>query len=79
MRETARARQAYADYLALGPDRSLEKLLKVYQRRPKKAPTRQLAVLKRWSAAFGWQSRLMDIAVREATEAERRELSLIHI
>lgn len=73
MKESPRARQAWADYLALGPDRSLEKLLAHYQRRTGSVPTRQLSRLKRWSTDHGWQSRLAaiaDAAAKEAAEAE---------
>lgn len=73
MRETARAKQAWADYLAMGPDRSLEKLLERYQSRTEPVPTRQLSRLKAWSAAFGWQARLKAIADQQAREAEERE------
>ena len=76
VRETPRAAQAWADYLALGPDRSLEKLLESYRSRPS-APTGQVSMLKRWSAAFGWQARLQEIAARQAEEAQEREAARI--
>lgn len=72
MRETPRAKRAWADYLAMGPDRSLEALLKRYQNESKPLTTR-LASLKKWSAQFGWQSRLQAIADAAAREAEERE------
>lgn len=65
------ARTAWADYLAMGDGRSLEKLAEHYRTRAEGAPpTRQLTQLKRWSAAFGWQARLQAIADRAAAEAE---------
>ncbi len=70
--ETTKARMAFNDYLAMGDDRSLEKLCQEYQSRTGKAPTRQLSRLKRWSADFKWQERLAEIAEREraAIQAE---------
>jgi hypothetical protein len=73
MRETAKSKQAYADYLAMGPDRSLEKLLARYQSNPEAAPATNLTRLKVWSSKHGWQARLQAIADREAREAEERE------
>lgn len=77
MRETPKAREAWADYLALGPDRSLDKLLRLYQVRAqsgaKPPPTVRLNSLKQWSARYGWQAHLKEIADREAAEAEARE------
>jgi hypothetical protein len=72
MRESARARQAWADYLALGPARSLEALLNRYQTVPS-APTRRITTLKQWSADFGWQARLQALADQAAAAAEERE------
>lgn len=69
MRESPKARQAWADYLALGEGRSLEKLLALYQTCTEPAPTKQLTTLKQWSATFGWQARLQAIADAAATEA----------
>ncbi len=64
MRETARAQTAFNDYLALGADRSLENLLKVY-REQSNPPTRHIATLKEWSTVHGWQVRLAAIAEQE--------------
>lgn len=65
MRETPDARQAFNDYLAMGPDRSLEKLVAVYQSDTENAPTTRLRTLKAWSAAHQWQTHLADIADAE--------------
>ncbi len=73
MSESARARQAYADYVALGPGRSLEKLLERYQSGTGSAPTRRMTSLKQWSSAFGWQARLQALADGEAAAAEERQ------
>lgn len=78
--ESPRAKQAWADYLALGPDRSLEKLHRLYLVRVQSEgnvrvapPTLRLATLEHWSSSFGWQARLAAIADREARAAEERE------
>lgn len=73
MRETARAKQAWADYLSLGPGRSLETLLDRYQSATDSPPTRRLKTLKDWSRTFGWQARLKTIADQVAREAAERE------
>jgi len=65
VRESARARQAWLDYLAMGGGRSLEKLLELYQSGTKAAPTARLRSLKSWSSAFGWQTRLGQVADEE--------------
>lgn len=69
MRETPKARQAWNDYLAMGADRSLEKLAVHYcSTRPEYAnstPKTLRRLLVRWSAAHGWQARLAEIAEQE--------------
>ena len=72
LRETPRARQAWADYVAMGPGRSLEALLKRYQSESNPV-TNRLATLKKWSVVYQWQARLAAIAEQEAREAEERE------
>jgi hypothetical protein len=69
-RESARARQAWADYLALGDGRSLELLVREYQSRTGSVPSKQLSRLKKWSADYGWQDRLKKIADDVAAAAE---------
>src|SRR5579875_1655683 len=53
------AQRAYADYRDMGSHRSLEKLAEEYRASTEAVPTRQLSRLKKWSAAFGWQERLL--------------------
>ena len=72
-KESARAQVAYADYLRLGPDRSLERLATEYRARTDGVPTHQLSRLKQWSTTYGWQSRLQAIADAEVREAEEQE------
>jgi len=62
MRETARAKQAFNDYLAMGEGRSLDALAKRYQTYSEKAPTRCLGQLHRWSKSHQWQEHLELIA-----------------
>lgn len=59
--ESSRARQAFLDYSSLGGGRSLELLVDRYRTQiaPEAPPTRRLETLKRWSARFGWQARLI--------------------
>lgn len=73
MRESPQAKQAYADYLALGPGRTLSALQAEYLSRTEAVPTRQLSRLKFWSSEFDWQDRLSAIADAEAKAAEDRE------
>lgn len=70
MRETARAKQAWLDYLAMGGGRSLEKLAEQYRERwqtdgKARVPTVHVARLEVWSATFGWQARLSQVAEEE--------------
>ncbi len=65
MRETARASQAFNDYLGMGEERSLEKLLARYRNATDSVPTVRLMTLKNWSRAFGWQARLAAIKEQE--------------
>jgi hypothetical protein len=79
VRETSRAKQAYADYVKLGPSRSLDKLLAGYQGQ-ESPPTIHISVLKDWSAKHDWQARLRadaDAEIREARDgqsARRRQV-----
>lgn len=69
MRETPRARVAFADYVALGDGRSLERLVDRYRSAPEVSPTTRLATLKRWSASHNWQARITEIAAQQEQEA----------
>lgn len=71
--ESVKAAQAWADYVALGPDRSLAKLIARYRTAPEAAPTIRLKTLKEWSAEYGWQARLHGLAAEQAAIAEARE------
>ncbi len=62
--ETAKAAQAFADYVDLGPDRSIRNLHAEYLKRSqsgtKPLPTQRLGTLKEWSSRFGWQDRITE-------------------
>jgi hypothetical protein len=67
-RETPRAAQAFADYLAMGPGRSLEKLLAQYRQQTAngiRVPTLRFKTLADWSGTFCWQARLDQIVSQE--------------
>ncbi len=65
LKESARARQAYADYVAMGNGRSLPKLAALHGYGESQ--------VRQWSTTFGWQARLMAVAEREVKEAEGAE------
>jgi hypothetical protein len=77
--ETARQKQAFADYLALGPGRSLQALFDYYQRQSH-PPVRNLTRLKDWSRWFDWQGRVdraaavSIVSVEQAAADERERL-----
>ena len=70
LRETLRAKHALADYLAMGPGRSLERLWEQYrvQSASKTCPTNRLNTLKEWSAAWHWQGRAAEWELERARE-----------
>ena len=71
--ESPKARQAWADYLALGPERSLEKLLERYRTDPRSAPTARLTTLKEWSRTHQWQARLQNLVAEQVVVVEQAE------
>ncbi len=62
LKETPRAAQAFQDYVAIGPARSLSRLIELYhdthQSATKPPPTKRLDTLKEWSTKYGWQDRI---------------------
>ncbi len=72
MKETPRAQQAFNDYLAMGDDRSLEKLLAVYQKGTENPPCQKLRTLKEWSRKYKWQERLAEQIERERAAIEAK-------
>lgn len=78
--ETAPAAEAFRDYVALGPKRSLRLLAKIYAERERyKTATTAFSVLSRWSALFRWQERLaaatsahIDAILAEAGEVDAK-------
>jgi hypothetical protein len=71
MRESSRSLQAFSDYVAMGPGRSLRGLLERY-RTDHKPATRRFSTLRDWSAAHRWQERVTTHERQIAAEAERR-------
>lgn len=75
--ESTKARVACDEYLALGPGRSLAKLIDQWRERGQSAGkarvTNRLATLERWSSAYGWQERAAayDDAQRATIRAEQ--------
>lgn len=67
-RQNPKAEQAFLDYVALGPGRSLSALIEAYQSAPKAPPTKRLETLKDWSTKYHWQARIAS-AVSARTEA----------
>lgn len=63
VKETPKAAQSFADYVALGPNRSLRALAQQYvnHKYAKSVPT-QLNILKRWSSEHHWQDRIANAA-----------------
>ena len=75
MRESSNANQAFQDYLALGPQRSLRKLCEHYRRQKRdengngheaSTPTTRFATLADWSRRHNWQARVAEIEAGEA-------------
>jgi hypothetical protein len=66
--ETAKAKRAFLDYLAMGPNRSLTKLCKMYREPPyteaggsNPPPTRQQKTIYAWSSAYNWVERVKQV------------------
>jgi hypothetical protein len=68
-KETPKAAQALADYVAMGPGRSLSKLAAQYviQNRYKTKATAR-SILEQWSIKYQWQARIAE-AITERTMA----------
>lgn len=63
-KESAKAAAAFADYVNLGPGRSLRKLVEYYNR-----PSTYLRQLAVWSTEYHWQERLAEMSLSRAEEA----------
>ncbi len=69
--ETAKAAQAFADYVALGPSRSIRNLHADYlnrQQTANKPPTVRYVTLGEWSSKFHWQQRVRQAASEQARQ-----------
>lgn len=69
---SALAEEAFADYVAMGADRSLAALCARYQNETNPVPTRRIGTLKNWSTTYNWQARIAS-AVTEAAERKLQE------
>ena len=69
---TDKAAEAFADYVSIGPQRSLEALARRYQTSTEPVPTKQLSRLKIWSSKYQWQTRI-PAAVTEITELKLKQ------
>lgn len=63
-KESAKAYQAFVDYVNLGPERSLRKLAA-----SKGKNGTYVGQLERWSIEYKWQDRLKELAQRQLAEA----------
>lgn len=68
MKDSPKAAQAFADYVAMGPSRSLSSLCERYRTGTKPVPTNRLTTLKEWSIKYGWQARIAEAATERARE-----------
>ncbi len=72
--EPDKANLALHDYEALGPDRTLEALTKLYRSSATPIPTRHIATLKNWSTRYAWQDRVaQQQELRLAAERKQRD------
>lgn len=69
--ESPNAFQAFCDYVAMGYQRSLNKLVERYSQNPHESPTRQRKTLATWSRKFEWQRRLNDYQQMIAVQAQQ--------
>ena len=66
--ESAKAEEAFADYVALGPSRSLRALAAVYVKQGRyKSETTAFNAVAHWSGKFRWQERLAEAASARST------------
>lgn len=79
MHETARAQEAFADYSSMNI--SLDGLATRYRERRaagERVPTVFRSTLARWSAAFGWQDRLAEMAQARITAIMSTGMAVVH-
>lgn len=69
---TDKAAEAFADYVELGPGRSLSRLASVYKSSTIPTPTKTLRTLTGWSSKYQWQARISEAV----TQAVTRKLEL---
>jgi len=72
MKETPAAQEAFEDYYAMGPERSLAKLAEVYQSNTEGIPTEHIATLKKWSTKYDWQERVIARVEEDGQEVRKQ-------
>lgn len=76
-RETPKAAEAFAAYVAMGPGRSLRKLAdQLVSQNIYKSSTTAMLALKRWSVTHEWQARLRDAATARSTRMLEESVEL---
>jgi hypothetical protein len=70
MYETPKAAAAYAEYAAMGPERSLRKLAEGYSN-----PSSKLRLFSEWSSAHQWQERVKEHDTEIIAAKEARQLA----
>ncbi len=74
--EPPEAKQAYTDYLSLGPDRTIKALREHYlalRDKGQTVPATSMHLLTKWSVTYNWKGRIESIGVDESKKAEARE------
>lgn len=74
--ENSNARQAWADYVALGPGRTISKLHRLYEdrREHEDVPSTNLATLRKWSTSFDWRGRIARMEDEQSADLTRTQI-----
>lgn len=74
--ESSQARQAWADFVALGPGRTLTRLWALYESRKdyEEIPCSNISGLRRWSSSFDWRGRIARMEQEQSAELERTQI-----
>jgi len=80
--EPPKAKQAFKDYLALGPSRSIELLYESYLRAAEETDTKPFAppaTLRKWATEFNWDQRLTEQSEAASYDEEMNRLDLMRL
>jgi len=75
MKETPAAQEGFEDYYGLGPERSLPKLIALYEQETDKGndvPTTNLRTVSGWSAKHNWQQRIVTRVEEDGAEVRKQ-------